>query len=129
MGETTMASLPTILLVEDDPDMRRYMATWLEAEGYRVRTASNGREALEVLLKEVPSVMVVDLMMPIMDGAELRRHQQEMPSISRVPFVLVSGTQDAARIAQDLGIRDVVAKPFDADRLLGIVASHCHRRL
>jgi DNA-binding NtrC family response regulator len=43
-----------------------------------------------------------------------------------VPFVLVSGTHDAARIAQDLGISDVVPKPFDAERLLGIVASHCH---
>ncbi len=126
MGETTM-SLPTVLLVEDDPDTRRYMVTWLEAEGYRVRTASNGREALEILLKEVPCLMVVDLMMPIMDGAELRRRQQQMPSVSRVPFVLVSGTRDAPRIARDLGIQDVMAKPFDAEQLLGIVASHCHR--
>ena len=105
MGETTRPNLPTVLLVEDDPDTRTYMVTWLEAEGYRVCTAANGREALEILLSEVPSVMLVDLTMPVMDGAELRRHQQEMPSVSRVPFVLVSGTHDAARIAQDLGIR------------------------
>jgi CheY-like chemotaxis protein len=120
---------PTILLVEDDPDTLSFMVTWLEAEGYRIRTAGNGSEALEILRQEVPNVMVVDLMMPIMDGAELRRCQQKMPAVSRVPFVLVSGTHDPARIAKDLGITDVFSKPFDADRLLGIVASHCHRTL
>ena len=128
MAECTSANLPTILLVEDDPDTRRYMVSWLEAEGYRVRAASNGREALDVLLDEVPCVMVVDLMMPVMDGAEFRRRQQQMPGVSSVPFIMVSGTHDAARIARDLGIEDVVAKPFDADHLLDIVASHCHHR-
>jgi len=128
MAECTSANLPTILLVEDDPDTRRYMVTWLEAEGYRVRAASNGREALDVLLDEVPCVMVVDLMMPVMDGAEFRRRQRQMPGVAGVPFIMVSGTHDAARIARDLGIDDVVAKPFDADHLLDIVASHCHHR-
>jgi len=128
MSEVAVPSLPTILLVEDDPDTRRYMVTWLEMEGYRVHAASNGREALEILRQEVPSVMVVDLMMPVMDGAELRRRQQQMPAVSCVPFILVSGTYDAARIARDLDIEEVVPKPFEPDELLGIVASHCHRR-
>ena len=103
------------------------MVTWLEAEGYRVRAASNGREALAILQREVPCVMVVDLMMPVMDGAELRRHQQQMPAVSSVPFILVSATDNAAEIAGGLGIADVVQKPFDAERLLGMVASHCDR--
>ena len=128
MAEPTAETLPTILLVEDDPDMRRYMVTWLEAEGYRVRAASNGREALDALVDEVPCVMVVDLAMPVMDGAEFRRRQQQIPGVSRVPFIMVSGTHDAARIARDLDIGDVVAKPFDAEHLLDIVASHCHHR-
>ena len=129
MAHSAAPHLPTILLVEDDPDTRGFMVTWLEAEGYRVRTAGNGFEALEILRNEIPNVMVVDLMMPIMDGAELRRRQQKMPAVSRVPFVLVSGTYDLGRIARDLGITDVFSKPFDADQLLGIVASHCHRTL
>ena len=128
MADSTADTLPTILLVEDDPDMRRYMVTWLEAEGYCVRQASNGREALDVLADEVPCVMVVDLMMPVMDGAEFRRRQQQIPSVSSVPFIMVSGTHDAPRIARDLGIENVMAKPFDAEQLLDIVASHCHHR-
>jgi CheY-like chemotaxis protein len=120
-----MAPPPTILLVEDDPATQNLMAMWLDAEGYRVLTASNGREALAVLAHEVPSAMVVDLMMPVMDGAELRRHQRQMPAVSSVPFILVSATHNAERIAQELGIADVVAKPFDAERLARIIALRC----
>lgn len=124
-----MTGSPTILLVEDDPDTRRYMVTWLEGEGYDVRVAKNGREALAILETEVPCAMIVDLMMPVMDGAELRRRQQQLPDVARVPFILVSGTHERARaVARDLGIEDVVPKPCDTARLLGIVASHCHRR-
>jgi diguanylate cyclase len=123
-----MTDPPTILLVEDDPDTRRYMVTWLESEGYLVLVASNGREALTILEREVPSAMIVDLMMPVMDGAELRRRQLQMTGAARVPFILVSGTHDLARtVARDLAIEDVVPKPCDTDRLLDIVASRCHR--
>jgi CheY-like chemotaxis protein len=122
-------TLPTILVVEDDPDTRRFMETWLEFEGYRVRVASNGREALQMIAREKPCVMVVDLMMPVMDGAEFRRRLQGMPEMARIPFVLVSGTRDAPRIARDLGIDDVLPKPCDAEHLLSIVAAHCQRAL
>ncbi|HEY2149543.1 MAG TPA: response regulator [Vicinamibacterales bacterium] len=116
---------PTILVVEDDPDTRELMTAWLDAEGYRVRTATNGKEALKILQREVPCAMLVDLMMPIMDGAEFRRRVQTMPAISSVPFIMVSACSNAARVARDLNI-DVVGKPFDADQLLALVASRCH---
>jgi CheY-like chemotaxis protein len=115
---------PKILLVEDDPAIRTLMVTWLDTAGYDVRTASNGREAL-VRLREAPCLMVVDLNMPLMDGAELRRQQLQMPGLSAIPFIFVSASDNAARIAQGLGI-DLIAKPFDADRLLRIVVSYCH---
>jgi CheY-like chemotaxis protein len=122
-----MAHPPTILVVEDDPSTRALLVTWLDIEGYDVRTARNGSEALTVLQHEAPCLLVVDLDMPVMDGAELRRQQLLMPAVCAVPFVLVSGAYDAGRIARGLGITDVLHKPFDADRLLRIVASHCHR--
>jgi CheY-like chemotaxis protein len=122
-----MASAATILVVEDDPDIRVLMATWLGSAGYVVYTANNGYEALTVLERVVPCVMVVDLMMPVMDGAVLRRHQQEMAAVSSVPFILVSAELDAERVARELDIAEVVAKPFEAERLLRIVAAHCTR--
>jgi CheY-like chemotaxis protein len=118
---------PTILLVEDDAATRNLMETWLHAEGYRVRTARNGREALTVLENEIPGAMLVDLTMPVMDGAELRRHQQEMPAAACVPFILLSAEHNAERIAEELDIPDVLAKPFDPERLSRIIALRCHR--
>jgi two-component system response regulator VicR len=122
-----MSRRPTILLVEDDPGTRQLMAILLDAEGYLVQTAGNGREALALLETEVPCAMVVDLDMPVMDGAELRRHQQDMPAASSVPFILVSGAHNAEGIARELGIADIVAKPFDEAQLLRIIAAACHR--
>jgi CheY-like chemotaxis protein len=122
-----MASRQTILVVDDDPDTLDLMTMWLDRAGYAVHAASNGCEALGMLETELPSAMVVDLNMPIMDGAELRRHQQGSPATSSVPFILVSGAGNAARIAHDLGIVDVVAKPVDAAQLLAIIADHCSR--
>ena len=122
-----MARRPIILVVEDDPGTRQLMAALLDAEGYLVHTAGNGHEALALLETEIPCAMVVDLDMPIMDGAQLRRHQQDMPAASSVPFILVSGAHNAEGIARELGIADIVAKPFDEAQLLRIIAAACHR--
>ena len=121
-----MPASRSILLVEDDPSTRALMEVWLETEGYDVRTASNGKEALILLREEAPCLMVVDLNMPLMDGVELRRQQLRTPTLSAVPFILVSAAHEAVRIAKELGV-DVLAKPFDAERLLSIIGSHCHR--
>ena len=121
-----MARAHTILVVEDDASTRALMATWLDLEGYDVRMASNGSEALTLLEDEAPCLMVVDLEMPVMDGAELRRRQLLMPSVSAVPFILVSAAHNAAPIASALGIADVLPKPLDADQLLRVVGLRCH---
>lgn len=121
-----MSRTHTILVVEDDPSTRALIATWLDLDGYDVRMARNGSEALTLLRDEVPCLMVVDLDMPVMDGAELRRRQLLMPSVSAIPFILVSAADDAAGIGRALGIADVIPKPLDADRLLRIVGLRCH---
>ncbi len=113
------------MLVEDDPSTRALIATWLDTEGYDVRMASNGREALALLQEKPPCLLLVDLDMPVMDGAELRREQLRLTSVSAIPFILVSGADNAARIALELGIDEVIAKPFAPDQLLRIVATYC----
>jgi CheY-like chemotaxis protein len=114
----------TILVVEDDRGLRDFMATWLDAEGYDVRTAQNGRDALTSLREEIPSLMLVDLIMPVMGGAELRRRIQLMPNMAEVPFILVTGEANAEQIGRDLNATAVVPKPFAAIRLSAILASH-----
>jgi two-component system, chemotaxis family, chemotaxis protein CheY len=115
-----------VLLVEDDADMRNDLATILEYEGYRVRTASDGTEALDQLRNGLePSLIVLDLMMPQMNGWQFREEQRKSPELLRIPLVLLSGNSDVRRHAEDLGAVDYLAKPIDLGKLIGILKQHC----
>jgi len=114
-----------VLIVEDDEDLREMMAQMLTLEGYEAATAANGREALEYLQEaQTPEVILLDLMMPVMDGWEFRRRQQADPALARVPVIVLSAL-DPSRAA---GV-DAVAflkKPLDFDHLLALVRTYCH---
>jgi CheY-like chemotaxis protein len=115
-----------VLIVEDDADLREMMAELLQLEGYRTQTATNGREALDYLERtDRPDVILLDLMMPVMDGWEFRRRQMANPSLADVPVVVLSAL-DPAR-AHDLAGAVFLKKPLDFDRLLGLVRQFCTR--
>ena len=109
-----------VLVVDDDPDIREVVALVLEDEGFSVETAVNGAEALEKVRENPPSGILLDMMMPVMDGAAfLRAWRSETPS-SRVPVVVMSANQKAAD-ALTLGAADFISQPFDVDDLLRLV--------
>lgn len=114
-----------VLIVEDDADLREMMAQLLSLEGFTARTASNGRDALEYMHRsgDRPELILLDLMMPVMDGWEFRRHQQQDPDLARIPVVVLSAL-DPSR-AGDLRPDAFLKKPLDFDRLLQIVRDHC----
>jgi CheY-like chemotaxis protein len=113
-----------VLIVEDDADLREMMAQLLSLEGYRAETVPNGRAALEYLRKgDFPELILLDLMMPVMDGWEFRRRQQEDPALSNVPVVVLSAL-DQSRAA-DIGGAAFLKKPLDFDRLLELVRQYC----
>jgi CheY-like chemotaxis protein len=102
------------------------MAQLLLLEGYRTETVANGREALQYLQKgNRPDVILLDLMMPVMDGWEFRRRQLADPELSRVPVVVLSAL-DPSRAA-DLDGAAFLKKPLDFDRLLELVRRFCAR--
>jgi CheY-like chemotaxis protein len=114
-----------VLIVEDDADLREMMAQLLTLEGFQAETVANGRDALEYLrTSDLPDVILLDLMMPIMDGWEFRRRQRQDPALANVPVVVLSAL-DAAR-AQDLEEAAFLKKPLDFDRLLQLVRRYCH---
>jgi CheY-like chemotaxis protein len=115
----------TVLVVDDDADLRELTATYLQAHGYRTRTAANGFEALTVLKRDTPSALVVDLQMPLMNGAQLRRQLQKRPDRARIPFILISGAINAIEIGRALGVTAVLTKPFELAGLLSALASCC----
>jgi CheY-like chemotaxis protein len=110
--------------VEDDADLREMMAQLLSLEGFRTETVSNGRDALSYLEGgDRPDVILLDLMMPVMDGWEFRRRQVQNPSIAHVPVVVLSAL-DPARVSE-LGGTAFLKKPLDFDRLLELVRRFC----
>ena len=113
-----------VLIVEDDADLRDMMAQFFLLEGFTPKTVSNGREALEYLLRgQKPAVILLDLMMPVMDGWEFRREQRRDPRVANVPVIVLSAL-DRTRVG-DLGEAAFMKKPLDFDRLLELVRRYC----
>ena len=100
------------------------MAQLLSLEGFQTATVSNGREALEYLHHgDAPDLILLDLMMPVMDGWEFRRLQQADPSLATVPVIVLSAL-DQGRTA-DVTAEAFLKKPLDFDRLLQLVRNYC----
>jgi CheY-like chemotaxis protein len=108
---------PCVLVIDDDPDILATVEQILEIEGYAVLIARNGAEALGVLDSQRPDVIILDLMMPVMDGWEFRRRLDGHPA-STTPVIVVSADRDIARKAATIKADGYVAKPFDLDDLL-----------
>jgi len=105
-----------VLVVDDDQDIRELLVSVLSDDGYVAESARNGREALDKLEEWRADVVVLDLMMPIMDGwtfAERLREQRR-----KIPIIVISAANDVKRHAQTVGAVDVIPKPFDIDSLL-----------
>ena len=118
-----MAHAPTILIVDDDPAIRKMLVEVLSLEGYPTETAVNGREALDLLARGGARVVLLDLLMPVMDGrgvmSELRANPAER---SRHKVILVSAIGNLEG-AQDLEPDSVLPKPFTVEQLLNVVDS------
>jgi DNA-binding response OmpR family regulator len=113
--------LPLILVVEDDPDILAMMVTALGDEGYRVATAQDGEEALASARRDRPDLIVLDLMLPRMNGLQFRAEQRRDAELSSIPVICLSGASHAATVALELGTGDCLAKPVDFDRLLALI--------
>jgi CheY-like chemotaxis protein len=111
----------SVLLVEDDRDIREAVSAVLEAEGYTVLTAENGHEALKVLERGQPCVVLLDLMMPVMNGWDFMEAVKKTRRLEDLPVVVVSAYSE--RKAE--GVRRVLKKPLDVNQLLAAVADYC----
>lgn len=112
-----------VLVVDDDPAIRGLVAEALRVEGYVVDVAAHGREALDAMRANRPTTVVLDLMMPIMDGfAFLEACQKE--HLSDVPIVVISAVQDLLRRVHEMPVNACIAKPFDLDDLVRTVGQY-----
>jgi CheY-like chemotaxis protein len=107
---------PLVMLVDDDPELRQSMVDLLEDEGYRTVTAASGREALMLLrTHELPNLILLDLMMPDLNGWQFCEMQQRDPSLAGIPVLVVTA---ARTLAQTPAGVDVLLKPFSLEEVL-----------
>jgi CheY-like chemotaxis protein len=115
-----------VLIIEDEPDAREAMAMLLEMEGYDVVAAANGRQAFEILKAlPPPRVILLDLMMPVMDGWRFRELQLADPRFASIPVVLVTATDLSQHPPSEFADVPVLVKPVEPEALFARVKERC----
>jgi CheY-like chemotaxis protein len=122
-GEPTVAR---VLVVEDEPEIRDFVAMVLDSEGYWVSTAHNGAVALDQVGREPFDLILLDMRMPVMDGWTFARAYREKRG-PHAPIVVLTAAQDAAERAAQISADGYLGKPFELDDLLALVARYTGR--
>ncbi|RDC62086.1 Transcriptional regulatory protein KdpE [Adhaeribacter pallidiroseus] len=117
------------MVVDDDPDITELLQYNLEKEGYEVTTAENGKEALEVAIKFNPDIILMDVMMPVMDGISACRQLREKPEFRETYILfLTARSEEFSEIAAfDAGADDFITKPIKPRALISRLAAHVRR--
>lgn len=113
-----------VLVVDDDPSIRRMIVAALKRDGYVFQEAPNGKEALDVMRAEHPNVVVLDLMMPVLSGWDVLQARELEPELRKIPVIIISANR-APEVASavDKGICAFLPKPFDIGALSALVRS------
>jgi CheY-like chemotaxis protein len=111
---------PSVLVVDDDDDIRTLVASVLEDEGFSVTTAADGIDALAAVERAMPDVILLDMKMPRMDGTTFAKEFHDRFAHG-ARIVVITAAENAKRRAADVGADDVVGKPFDIDALVQVV--------
>lgn len=121
--------MKTILLIEDNDDIRENIAEMLELAGYRIQTAENGKVGVEKALENKPDLVICDIMMPVMDGYGVLQIFMHNPELSVVPFIFLTAKTERSDIRKgmEMGADDYLTKPFSEAELLGAVESRLKR--
>jgi CheY-like chemotaxis protein len=118
-----MTADQSVLVVDDDADVRESIGDALEEEGYRVTSASNGKEALRLLKDDKirPDIILLDIMMPEMDGWAFRAEQRKDPELASIPVLVFTAYGSPKDIAQELQAAGFLRKPLRLHELLSAI--------
>ena len=115
-----------ILVVDDEPDLRRLVEIRLKTNQYEVISARDGKMGLEMAGREHPDLIILDIMMPGMDGIEALRTLKRTSGTSSIPVIMLSQKRETHSIidAQNLGASDYILKPFLSEDLMKSIEKH-----
>ena len=115
-----------VLIVEDNDDLRALLGDVLDEAGFEVLAVSNGAEALQAADGWRPAVIVLDLMMPVMDGAAFLRERRQVPWLASVPVLVLTAHPYHHRVLDGLGPSAVLRKPYELDEMIAAVQALCN---
>lgn len=113
----------SVLVIDDDIDTHEMLGVLLAHAGYSVATACNGREALGMLRSIRPEVILLDIEMPVMSGAEFRQAQRRDRDLIQIPTIVMTGSREEPQL--DPGVKEVLHKPFPSAKLVAAIARYC----
>ena len=129
MSEVAREDAQSVLVVDDDPAIRRLISSTLRRDGYKLTEAQNGREALDAMRQHPQDVVLLDLMMPEMSGWDVLRIRKNDPELLKIPIIVVTATNDPALAeAVTSNICALLPKPFDLSTLHALVRSCLEHR-
>ncbi|MCL5270726.1 MAG: response regulator [bacterium] len=110
---------PKILLADDEEDVKTILKLFLETKGYEVCTAFDGLDAIDQVRKEKPDVILLDIMMPIIDGFEVCKKLKADPATAKIPIIMLSAASHSESVQRglDVGAVDYLVKPFEPEHL------------
>ena len=119
----------TILLIEDNQDIRENMAEILEMSNYKVLTAPDGKEGVALAIEHKPDLVVCDIMMPVLDGYGVIHMLQKNGDTSNIPFIFLTAKAERAEIRKgmELGADDYITKPFNGTELLSAIETRLRK--
>ncbi|MCR9062944.1 MAG: response regulator [Cytophagales bacterium] len=117
--------MKTILLIEDNPEIRENTAEILELDGYKMLVAENGKAGVEIAIKEIPDLIICDIMMPVLDGYGVLHLLSKNPQTEGIPFIFLTAKADRGdyRKGMEMGADDYITKPFEDVELLNAIES------
>lgn len=125
-GDSPTANGATILIAEDHADSREALGALLEAFGFTVLLAVNGLEAVELARRDHPDLILMDVMMPALDGLEATRRLRTFPDTRDIPIITLTALDQARDMAMDAGANDFLAKPINSGVLFSKVNNWLH---
>ncbi len=120
-----LKQMSRVLVVEDNPDLRTLLTDALTDAGFEIRTVANGEEALASVETFRPQAIVLDLMMPVMDGPTFLLHRRSVPALQAIPVLVLTAHPGHRRVLDGLNVTVVLRKPYDLNELIDAVDTLC----